>query len=92
VFGRTPAHAVIDCYIRGILLCTKDALRLPVPVPVRRVGLVACRGRLVVPVPVVGLKVVASPRWRYVLVYCLLGAKYYGYLVLPPSTELKVIP
>jgi len=45
-----------------------------------------------VPVPVVGLKVVASPRWRYVLVYCLLGAKYYGYLVLPPSMELKVIP
>jgi len=26
------------------------------------------------------------------LVYCLLGAKYYGYLVLPPSIELKVIP
>ena len=43
------------------------------------------------PVPVVGLKIVASPRWRYVLVYSLLGAKYYGYLVLPPSIELKVI-
>jgi len=45
-----------------------------------------------VPVPIVVLKVVASPRWRYVLVYCLIGAKYYGYLVLPPSIELKVIP
>jgi len=44
------------------------------------------------PVPVVGLKVVASPPWRYVSVYCLLGAKYYGYLVLPPSIELKVTP
>jgi len=42
-----------------------------------------------VSVPVVGLEVVASPRWRYVLVYGLLGAKYYGYLVLPLSIELK---
>jgi len=44
-----------------------------------------------VPVPVVGLKVVASPQWRY-SVYCLLGAKYYGYLGLPPSIERKVTP
>ena len=86
MFGRTPARAVILLYKGDITVYSKRSAP-----SCSCTSSWPCRGRLVVPVPVVGLKVVVSPRWRYVWVYCLLGAKYYRYLVLPPSIELNKV-